>query len=77
LNHFKKPLKEHSDYNLTDREVDVLRLLVKGESYNEIATDLMISYETVRTHIKHLYLKLEVANVAAAVAKAVREKLVE
>jgi DNA-binding NarL/FixJ family response regulator len=77
LNHFKKPIRTHSDYNLTEREIDVLRLLVKGDSYNEIASILMISYETVRTHIKHLYVKLDVSNVAAAVAKAVRENLVE
>ncbi len=77
LNHFKKPVKGVSTYALTEREIDVLRFLVKGESYQEVADSLSISYETVRTHIKHLYVKLEVSNLAAAVVKAVRENLID
>lgn len=77
LNHFKKPVRGISEYALTEREIDVLRLLVKGDSYQLVADSLNISYETVRTHIKHLYVKLKVANLAAAVVKAVRENLVD
>lgn len=62
--------------DLTRREQDVLRGLVAGQSYKEIAHDLEISLDTVRSHIRNLYKKLQVQNVAAAVSRAVREGLI-
>lgn len=62
--------------DLTDRERDVLRCLVDGHSYKQAADDLGISSNTVRTHVKALYKKLQVQNVAEAVSRAVRERLV-
>lgn len=62
--------------NLTDRERDVLRGLVDGLSYKQVADRLSISQNTVRTHIRGLYRKLQVQNVAEAVSRAVREQLV-
>lgn len=62
--------------DLTDREREVLRGLVDGRSYKQIADDLGISANTVRTHIKALYRKLQVQNVAEAVSRAIRQRLV-
>lgn len=53
---------------LTDREFQILGLLSEGKSYKMIASECLISVETVRTHIKHLYEKLHVHSVAEAVA---------
>ena len=62
--------------DLTTREQDVLRGLVAGQSYKQIAAELSISLDTVRSHIRNLYKKLQVQNVAAAVSRAVREGLI-
>lgn len=63
-------------FNLTHRELEILALLVKGFSYKMIAAELDIAYPTVNTHIGHIYQKLHVPSVAAAVSLAVRNKLV-
>lgn len=61
------------DYQLSDREMEVLQLMVKGENYPDIAIKLFISYETVRTHVKHIYKKLHVASRSEAITKAVQQ----
>jgi DNA-binding NarL/FixJ family response regulator len=61
--------------DLTDRERDVLRCLVDGRSYKEVAAELGITAGTVRSHIKSVYRKLQVHNVAEAVSRAIRERL--
>jgi DNA-binding NarL/FixJ family response regulator len=62
--------------DLTEREHAVLQSLVKGLSYKQVATQLNISIDTVRTHIRGMYRKLQVHSVGEAVARAIREKLV-
>jgi DNA-binding NarL/FixJ family response regulator len=62
--------------NLTAREKEVLKLLVNGQSYKMVAADLAISIDTVRSHIKSIYDKLEVNSKSEAVAKAIRNNLV-
>lgn len=59
------------DLGLTPREREVLCALAKGMSYKMIADALGISFETVRTHLKGVYLKMSVNNNTAAVAKAI------
>jgi DNA-binding NarL/FixJ family response regulator len=54
----------------------VLQCLVRGLSYKQCAEHLGISLDTVRTHIRAVYKKLQVHSVAEAVARAIREKLV-
>ncbi len=54
---------------LTARESQVLQFLAKGLSYKLVASELTISVETVRTHIKRIYEKLHVHSVTEAVAK--------
>ncbi|MNC86703.1 Transcriptional regulatory protein DegU [compost metagenome] len=56
---------------LTLREVDVVRLLADGCSYVQIGQRLGISAQTVASHIKNLYRKLDVHCAAAAVMRAV------
>jgi DNA-binding NarL/FixJ family response regulator len=60
---------------LTEREHSVLQELVKGLSYKQVAAKLNISIDTVRTHIRGVYRKLQVHSVAEAVARAIREKI--
>jgi DNA-binding NarL/FixJ family response regulator len=55
---------------LSDRELEVLSLIAKGETNRGAATRLFISEATVKTHLLHIYAKLEVNDRAAAVAKA-------
>jgi LuxR family maltose regulon positive regulatory protein len=57
---------------LTDRELDVLRLMAKGLKYQIIADQLYISLNTVRTHAKSIYSKLNVNNRTQAVETARR-----
>ncbi len=63
------------DYHLSTREKEVLECLVKGMSLKMIGDSLFISYDTVRTHIKHIYEKLHVVSMTEAVAKALNERL--
>ena len=69
-----KPLA--NDYHLTPREKEILGNLSKGKSYKMIAADFFISIDTVRTHIKNIYEKLQVHSQVEAVSKAVNERLV-
>jgi DNA-binding NarL/FixJ family response regulator len=61
---------------LTQREKDILAQLCKGMSYKMIANTLFISQDTVRSHIRHIYQKLQVRSKSEAVAKALKERLV-
>jgi two-component system nitrate/nitrite response regulator NarL len=62
---------------LTARELEVLALLVDGLSSNDIAADLDISLDTVRTHVKNILAKLGVHSRLEAAAFAVRHRLVD
>ena len=57
---------------LTRREMEILRLLATGRTYREIARELFLSAETVRSHVKHILRKLGVPDRSHAVAVAVR-----
>ncbi len=64
---------EGEDYKLSDREKEILKELTEGQPLKNIAPKLFISVETVRTHVKHIYKKLHVANRTEAVMKAVQQ----
>jgi DNA-binding NarL/FixJ family response regulator len=71
------PAKPPADaYQLTAREKEILASLSKGNSYKMIASESTISIDTVRSHIRHIYEKLQVHSQTEAVAKAIQEKLV-
>jgi len=69
-------LQSPTNFDLTEREKEILSQLVKGLSHKLIAAELFISIHTVNTHIRNIYEKLHVRSVSAAVAKAIREKIV-
>lgn len=60
---------------LSQREQEILKLLVAGYSYKMIAADRNISLDTVRSHIKKIYEKLHVHSMTEAVTKALRHGL--
>lgn len=63
-------------YHLTPREKDVLKSLAQGNSYKLIAAEFEISVDTVRTHLKRIYEKLQVHSQTEAVSKAINERLI-
>ncbi len=68
---------ERSSCDLTQQETELLKLLVEGH-YKKTAADKMgISVNTVSFHLKNIYSKLQVHSKTEAVAKALRERLVE
>ncbi len=71
-----QPSAPANDYNLTTQEKKVLQLLVSGKSYKMIATELFVSVDTVKTHIRNTYAKLHVHSGTEAVSLALRDKLV-
>lgn len=63
LQYFQKKQQRYHELvesNLTERENEILRQLVKGATYKEIADSLFISWETLNSHIKNIYRKLKV-----------------
>ena len=78
LNYFQKPVTPAANkYNLSKREREVLASLVEGNPYKLIASELGISYETVRSHMKSIYRKIHVSSLTEAVAKTINEGLLE
>lgn len=77
LQYFQSQPKTHkSDYNLSERELQIVKGLVSGYSYKAIAAELFISIDTVRSHIRRIYEKLHVNSKTEAVLKAINEGLV-
>ncbi len=70
------PPDRENKYNLTQREKEILLNLSKGNSFKMMAGELFISIDTVRTHIKRIYEKLQVHSQTEAVFKAVNERIV-
>lgn len=64
------------DYSLSVREMEILKSLVKGYPYKLIAGEHGIRIDTVRSHIRHIYEKLQVNSKTEAVLKALNEKIV-
>jgi DNA-binding NarL/FixJ family response regulator len=60
------------EIGLSKREMDVLRCLAKGMTSAQVASDLFISEKTVKTHVRHILEKLEAANRAEAVSRAIQ-----
>ncbi len=60
------------DIALSKREMDVLKCLARGMTSSQIATELFISENTVKTHVRHILEKLEASNRAEAVSRAIQ-----
>ena len=69
--------RDRSAETLTERELEVLQHLSFGYSNREIGARLFISADTVKTHLEHLYQKLGATDRTAAVAEAMRRRLIE
>lgn len=63
------------DYGLTDREREVLQLLIDGLPKKAIADRLFVSFHTVDSHLRNIYAKLQVNSRSSAVAKVLKERL--
>lgn len=65
-----------SRLHLSEREQEVLRALSQGLGYKQVAGSLGLQLDTVRSHIRVIYRKLQVHSVSQAVGRAIREQLV-
>ena len=65
-----------NDYNLTSREAQILKLITKGCSNNEIAKELFVSVNTTKAHVASILQKLEVDDRLQAALKALKNKIV-
>ena len=72
---FPDPATPETSHNLTNRELEILRLLTQGQSTREISDTLFISPRTTTTHINNIFGKLDVSSRSAAVAYAMRTGL--
>ncbi len=70
-----QPLKTNEDFNLSEREREILELLVDGNSYKMIAAKCSIANDTVKKHLHNVYAKLHVNSGTEAVAKAIKNNI--
>ena len=75
LIHATRPTKQPS-FDLTEREREVLNLVVQGHSNQQIAEAMVISVATVKAHISSILSKLQVSSRAEAIAYAIKHKIV-
>jgi len=73
----EEPPQEVPAPKLTDREIQVLRLVARGMNNRDIAKELFISENTVKNHVRNILEKLQIHSRMEAVMVAVREKLIE
>lgn len=76
LHNFQLQPQRAEYIQLSDREKEILGLLVEGMSYKMIADSCNVSFHTIHTHVKNIYSKLHVQSKGEAVAKALKNKLV-
>lgn len=69
ISSFQKPVVSEATQLLTRREQELLELLAQGFRYKEIADKLFLSIDTIRTHVRNIYRKLEVQSRAEALNK--------
>jgi len=72
---FRNHVRPRADYGLTDREREILQLLIEDYTQKAIAAALFISPHTVDTHLRNIYAKLQVHSRSGAIVKALRERL--
>ncbi|HQV01681.1 MAG: response regulator transcription factor [Bacteroidia bacterium] len=79
IERFRKEVKPvnlpETQFNLTDKELEILNLLVSGLSYKLIADKINKSYHTVDSHIRKIYEKLHVRSATEAVRKAIDHRI--
>lgn len=75
LEMFSRLVSPKADYRLSEREREILELLVEGQTKHRIAERLSLSPHTIDGHVRNIYTKLHVNNRSGAVAKALKENL--
>jgi DNA-binding NarL/FixJ family response regulator len=68
--------KESNKYLLSPRETEVLQWLTKGYSVKQIAAEMFLAFDTIRSHLKNIYQKLHVNCGKEAIAKALSERII-
>ncbi|HGN7294220.1 TPA: response regulator [Staphylococcus aureus] len=68
--------KPHYTNKLSKREIEVLREMVKGKTNKEIAETLFVSEKTIKTHVSHIFSKLQVSDRTQAAIYAMENKLI-
>lgn len=76
LNKFRDQNLKSSAYNLSEREKEILVLLVEGLSKKQIGEKIFLSHHTVDSYLRNIYIKLEVHSRSSAITKAIREKII-
>jgi len=71
-----KSFQKNQQSPLSKRETQILEMVSEGKSRSQIANDLFIDSETVKTHIKNVYVKLDVSSKADAIKAARKDKLI-
>jgi len=75
LNMFRDQNVKSNGYSLSEREKEILSLLIEGLSKKHIAEKIFLSHHTVDSHLRNIYAKLEVHSRSSAISKAIKEKL--
>ncbi|MEW6405384.1 MAG: response regulator transcription factor [Chloroflexota bacterium] len=75
--HGTMPHREHDAEDITERELDVVRLVARGCSNQEIAKELVISEKTVKTHVSNILSKLQLQDRTQLAIYAIKKGLVE
>ena len=74
--YFKQLKAANDEYNLSVREKEILQHLSNGLSYKMIAGQMNIAYETVHSHVRRVYQKLQVNSLGEALALAFRKRII-
>lgn len=74
---FRSPPAGEAVSVLTGRELEILQIIAKGLSNNEAAKVLGLSKATIRTHLEHIYEKLDVTNRVEAVTEGIRQGIID
>jgi DNA-binding NarL/FixJ family response regulator len=74
--HADGTMRQETRRALTERELEILQIIAKGLSNNEAAKVLGLSKATIRTHLEHIYQKLDVTNRVEAVTEGIRQGII-
>ncbi len=77
LRHFQRQPRPENTTSLSPRESEILVLISKGLSNPQVAETLGVSRATVRTHLEHIYAKLDVSNRTEAVTEGIKKGLID
>jgi DNA-binding NarL/FixJ family response regulator len=68
---------KHADYQLTPHQTRLLKLLADGHNYKTAAAELGVTVDTIGFHLRHIYEKLQVHSKSEAVAKGLRDRIID